>query len=850
GALAPDPVAPAPAPSVVAPPAMPPAARETGGLDMAATAFVANVLRLFGAASLRKFLAAYDPARRDQAAVSVYQQPLAALQGAWLSGLQRKPGGGAALRTFLKSLGPILRPYRWRQLEIFAYMLFGAAYSQVLPYASKYLIDNISSYFRATIRPEPHAYALQLLIHYAAILFFVYLLNALVTLRQNYATGWINMHLLVALQERLFVHLQRLSHNFYANAKIGDLMTRLSSDMQSVQSAANQVINAGLYQGVILLAAIGSILFQTFKAGVPLMGLLMLCIIPLFALSFVSLRGLMRTASREQQRRVGEAATTVQENLNAQPLIKALGLEEQAIAGYHSRLTALLKAGLRLALLGGVSGMSAQMMATISQLIVLCVGGYYVLTNPDALGHSGMTLGTLLLLTQLLPLMLAPVAGLANVGQSVQSASGALDRILELTEEPVAVADKPDAVPLAPLSQDIRLEHISFGYGGPKPILSDLDLTIPAGANVAFVGPSGCGKSTTINLLMRFYDPEAGRVLFDGQDLRDVTLASLRGQIGLVFQETFIFDTTVAENIRIARMDATDDEVIAAARSAQLDDFVQALPDKYNTILGERGARMSGGQRQRLAIARVILRNPRILILDEATSALDAHTEAEILETLSQLTEGRTTIAITHRLSWAATADRIYVLDEGKLAEEGSHADLVGAGGLYQTLYEEQTGFATSGGTERGGVQATRLGTVPLFAGLGDDELAALASHLRRETVKTGADIVSQGEPGDKLYIINSGGADVLVAEGGGERRVNTLAVGDYFGEMALLSGEPRTATVRATAPTELYSLAQADFRALLETHPALKDAVTQTMKNRRVALTGSAQKQVPLPGD
>ena len=244
---------------------------------------------------------------------------------------------------------------------------------------------------------------------------------------------------------------------------------------------------------------------------------------------------------------------------------------------------------------------------------------------------------------------------------------------------------------------------------------------------------------------------------------------------------------------------------------------------------------MSGGQRQRLAIARVILRNPRILILDEATSALDAHTEAEILSTLSGLTQGRTTISITHRLSWAASADRVYVLNKGRLVEEGSHAELVGGGGLYQTLYEEQTGFATGGAH---GSESARLAGVPLFLGLSQDELSALSGRLRREQFAAGAEVVGQGDPGDKLYVINSGRVDVLLTDRNGERRVNTLSGGDYFGEMALLSGGRRTATVRTTTPAELYSLAQADFRALLDHHPELAAAVSRTMRMRRAALS------------
>jgi ABC-type multidrug transport system fused ATPase/permease subunit len=210
------------------------------------------------------------------------------------------------------------------------------------------------------------------------------------------------------------------------------------------------------------------------------------------------------------------------------------------------------------------------------------------------------------------------------------------------------------------------------------------------------VGPSGCGKSSVINLLLRFFDPQEGRVLFDGQDVREVTLASLRGQAGIVFQDTFVFDTTVRENIAIGRDGARDEEVIAAAQAAELDEYIAALPAGYDTVLGERGVRMSGGQRQRLAIARALVRNPRILILDEATSALDAQTEAEVLATIERLARDRTTISITHRLSVAAAADHVVVMDRGRLVEEGTHHELLARGGLYRRLYDEQVGAGSS----------------------------------------------------------------------------------------------------------------------------------------------------------
>jgi ATP-binding cassette, subfamily B, bacterial len=337
-------------------------------------------------------------------------------------------------------------------------------------------------------------------------------------------------------------------------------------------------------------------------------------------------------------------------------------------------------------------------------------------------------------------------------------------------------------------------------------------------------------------------------VLFDGHDLSDVTIGSLRGQIGLVFQDTFIFDTTLRENIGLSKPGATDADIAAAAKAARLESYIEGLPAGYDTVLGERGVRMSGGQRQRLAIARALVRDPRILILDEATSALDAATEREILDTLAEVARGRTTVSITHRLAFASQADLIFVLENGFLVERGTHAELLGEGGLYASLYEEQMGKTRAGGLSRIDIGASRLRAIPLFSNLGAAALAELGSEIIRERYVEGEDVVRQGEPGDKLYIIDKGQVEVILATRvGEERRVNTLNEGDYFGEMALLAGEPRSATVRTTMPTELFSLSQVDFSYLLESEPAINKAISDTVESRRAALA-SLRSDQPVP--
>lgn len=784
--------------------------------DSAATAFFAFLADTHGLPALRRFVAAFDSERPDQAAVAVYQQPFGLLDQNWRLSLRRS-GGNQALLAFFRRLWPLLRPYRWRQAEIIVYMLFGLGVTLTLPLSTRYLTDHVYN------SPFPRTERLHRLGLVVAILLLAYVLNALVTMRRAFVTTWLNQQVVRRLRERMFGHLQRLSHNYYADAKVGDIMSRMLNDLGTVQQAMAQVTDTGIYQALIATGAAIALLRLDWH-----LACLVLLIVPLFALSFFGLQSRLRKAGSEQQKRIGETTAGIQETLAAQASIKAFGLEERTVDAYRVRLGAQIAAGLRLILIGALANLSVSLAIALAQVVVLGVGGYLVV-------QGQISVGTLFAFFGLLLALLGPIAGLSGVGQTLQVATGSMDRVSELLDEPVAVADRQDAAELAPLACEIRLKNVNFGYGGDNLILRGLDLTIPAGANVALVGPSGCGKSTVINLLMRFWDPEEGEVLFDGQNLRDVTLRSLRGQIGLVFQDTFIFDTTVRENIAIARPDATDVQIAEAARAAQLESYIAGLPNGMDTVLGERGTRMSGGQRQRLAIARVLLRDPRILILDEATSALDAQTESEVLSALSQLKQGRTTISITHRLSWAAAADRVYVLDKGRVVEEGPHAQLVTAGGLYQRLYEEQSSYGTRPQADQ---EWRAMRAIPLFAGLNETDLRSLSESFLSERFAAGADIILQGEPGDKLYLIVQGEVEVLQNTGERNQRLATLSTGDYFGEMALVSDQPRAATVRALRTTQLYSLARPDFAALLNGQPTLQTAIHQTMKQRQTALT------------
>jgi ATP-binding cassette, subfamily B, bacterial len=787
-----------------------------------AVAFLAYLQQVHGGAALARFARAALDGDVWAAAQTAYGESLDTLQAQWRAALRDRLRGAATGRSVLSASFPLLRPYRWRVAELLVLMLGDLGFTLSIPLSAKFLFDDI-------ILPQNYA----LLPMWLVVVLGVFLLGSLATYRRSTVSGWIAESVLRDLRRAMFAHLQRLSLRFYTRSSAGDLISRLTNDVRAVEDSLAASLPQLTFALISLVVGTITLLLLNW-----MLGLLVLFLgVPLFAAVYTRGSARLREASIQLQEGFGAVTTAVEQNIAAQLVVKTYSLERRAIVQFEEILARLFQGSLRVIRIGAALTAGTEMTALGVRVLVLALGAVLIM-------NGQMTVGELVAVAGLIGEVLTPVTSIARQYAQLQRTSGAFGRIREVLDDTPEVVEDPLAHELSRLHQAIQLDGVSFGYGPGEMVLRDVTLTVPAGARVAIVGPSGAGKSTLVGLLMRLYDPTAGRILFDGQDIRAVTHRSLRQQFAVVPQDTFLFDTTVRENIAIGREGATDADVVRAAKAAALHDFIERAAESYDARIGERGARLSGGQRQRLAIARALVRDPRVLILDEATSALDPHTEAAILQTIEQVGRDRTTIMITHRLTAAVHCDTIFVLEAGRLVEQGSHVALLEQRGLYWRLWSEQQAGPLE--PRPVPVEPGRLAQVPLFGGLTPGELALLAQRVSIEHYEPGVEIVRQGEAADKLFVITDGEVDVCVwSQDGVEQRVAVLSAPGYFGEIALLGDADarRTATVRARSPVELCSLHKDDFLGVLASHPGLAEdvyAVAHARAAQTRALVGS----------
>lgn len=495
---------------------------------------------------------------------------------------------------------------------------------------------------------------------------------------QSYLVSYVGQRVIIDVRSVLFRKFQRMPLSYYDKQQTGTVMSYITNDVAVMQSAIVDNLIELVTEGSILIGSLAMMIYLDWK-----LSLLTLMTIPLVGFAMKIFGRKLKRSSTVIQERVAEITSLLQESISAIRVVKSFVRESYEIKRFEEQNGRNFQAAMKNVKLSSLLTPTVEFLAAIAVTFIVWFGGYEVV-------NEVITAGELVAFLTYAVNLANPVKRLSRVYAAIQKAMAAADRVFDIMDLDEKITDVPGAKPLPPIKGKVEFKDITFSYKEGQPALQHISLKAEPGQMIALVGPSGSGKSTIANLIPRFYDVDSGVITIDDHDIRQVTADSLREQIGLVPQETMLFSTSVMENIRYGRLEATDEEVIEAAKAANAEEFIKELPEGYDTKLGERGLNLSGGQRQRLAIARAILKNPRVLILDEATSALDTESEKIVQDALDNLMVGRTSFVIAHRLSTIFNADQIFVVENGHLREHGTHEELLAAGGLYSNLYNIQ----------------------------------------------------------------------------------------------------------------------------------------------------------------
>lgn len=506
-------------------------------------------------------------------------------------------------------------------------------------------------------------------------------ISGLILVGQNYLNSWISKHIMFDIRNTMFDHLQYMSIKFFSNVQAGEITSRMNNDINGIENVFTGTV-VQMLQNILIFVTTASLMFYTNWK----LACFSLLIIPLFVLPTRKVGKVRWKIATKTHEKLAELNTILQETLNIGGtfLVKTFTKEKYQQAKFENVNKEVTKLQIKESLAGRWFFMTLTTIAAIGPMLIFLVGGIM------AIKSGAMTVGGIILFVTLLTRLYGPITSFANISVDVTRSLALFDRIFQYLDVKQDITDSPNAVNIDQVEGSVKFSNVNFSYNEKNETLKNININVEPGKLIALVGPSGAGKTTITYLLPRLYDINSGSITIDGVDIKDVTIESLRSQIGIVTQDTYLFNTTIRENLLFAKLDASDEEIFSACKTANIHDFILSLPEGYETLVGERGIKLSGGEKQRLSIARALLKNPRIVILDEATSALDSVSESLIQAAIQPLLKDRTSLVIAHRLSTIMAADCIYVVENGCIVEHGTHEELLCLCGTYKTLCDKQ----------------------------------------------------------------------------------------------------------------------------------------------------------------